>query len=359
MGPDRPTIIIKIELRIGSREVDVGIPVSIDGTDIAPVGCLARPRAHRALLEPVRHGLAAGHDARNDVLAEIVAGLRVARIAGQFGEKIVGIKDIDTHAGECPIRVVRQTGRIQGLFHEGRDEVVGIHRHHAERPGVEPRYFDAGHRTGFAMRHVFGERHRIIHFVDVIARQDDQIFRPITGNDVLILVYGIRRPLVPVGFVQSLLCGHHINEFIEFATQEPPAALDVAHQTVTFVLGEYTNAANARIEAIGEREIDNAKLATEIHCRLGPSIRQIEQTTAAAAGKHQRHGPFGQIQADSEFVRKHTSPPELKVSKADRPRYHNRSVGVETYLSSPTAHEISLWRFFVALQTGWVGSWPL
>ena len=44
-----------------------------------------------------------------------------------------------------------------------------------------------------------------------------------------------------------------------------------------FVLGQYPDFANARIDTVGEGEVDNAELATEIHRRFGAAIGEFIQ----------------------------------------------------------------------------------
>jgi hypothetical protein len=52
--------------------------------------------------------------------------------------------------------------------------------------------------------------------------------------------------------------------------------------------------ADAGIETIRHREIDNAELATEKHCGLRATIGQIMQPAAATAREHQRDRTPGQ-----------------------------------------------------------------
>jgi len=66
-------------------------------------------------------------------------------------------------------------------------------------------------------------------------------------------------------------------------------ALQMPDEAMRLVLGGDADAADAGIERIGEGEIDDARLAAEMHRRLGPPIRELEQPGAAAAGEHIRH----------------------------------------------------------------------
>ena len=71
--------------------------------------------------------------------------------------------------------------------------------------------------------------------------------------------------------------------------QEGPAALQVADEAVGLVLGGDRDAADARIEGVGQGEIDDARLAAEEHGGLGPLVGQLHQAAAATAGQHIGH----------------------------------------------------------------------
>ena len=90
--------------------------------------------------------------------------------------------------------------------------------------------------------------------------------------------------------------------------QEVPAALQVADQRVRLVLGRDGEAADAGIQRIRQREIDDARLAAEIDRRLGAPVGQLLQAAAAAAGKHVGHRVAGQRLVS---LRLHVVPPRL------------------------------------------------
>ena len=100
-------------------------------------------------------------------------------------------------------------------------------------------------------------------------------------------------PLIPA-FLDALLRRQQFDKLVEFAAQETPAAVQMLQQAVRLVLGDDTDAANAGIDAIGQREIDDAELAAERHGRLGAPVGQRFQAAAAPTGENQRHGVFGQ-----------------------------------------------------------------
>ena len=50
------------------------------------------------------------------------------------------------------------------------------------------------------------------------------------------------------------------------------------------------DAADAGVERIRQREVDDARLAAEEHRRLGPLVGELHQPAAAASGEHIGHG---------------------------------------------------------------------
>src|SRR6202012_2361319 len=87
VSPDRPLPIVKIELRQDVSEIDIGRPIGVDRSDIAPVGALIITRAHAGTAELVRHGTAVLDDVGDDVLAEIMVRIRIGGVAPQLVEQ--------------------------------------------------------------------------------------------------------------------------------------------------------------------------------------------------------------------------------------------------------------------------------
>ena len=133
-----------------------------------------------------------------------------------------------------------------------------------------------------------GEHDRIIHFVYMIACQDQNIFRVISLNNVDVLEHRIRSAAIPRIFRHTLLGRQQINMFVQFVLHERPATLQMAQQTVGLVLRGQANAAYARIDAVGEGEINNAKLAAKINGGFCTAVGQLFQ--AATASPSQHHG---------------------------------------------------------------------
>ena len=305
IGRDRPAPVVHVQHRIGGGQVDVRIPIRIDGAHIAPVRLGAFAVAHAAELERMRRRLAQFDRARNDVLAEVVAGRRIGQIAFQLVVQKARIENIDAHAGQRAAGLAGHLRRIVGLLHERSDVAVRIDRHHPERFGLIAIHFDAAHRALAAQRHMVGQHHRIVHLVDVIAGQHHHIVGAVVFQNVVILIHRIGRAAIPGLVILALLRGQQVDKLVHLRPQKGPAALQMAQQTVALVLGDHADPPDARIEAVGQREIDDPELAAEIHRRLGPHIGQALQPAAAPACKHQRDRPLGQLQTLGQFVRRH------------------------------------------------------
>ena len=99
----------------------------------------------------MRGGEAAADEVGNDVLAEIVAGGRVADVAFELGIEEIGREDVNPHAGERPVGTAGHRRRLFRLFEEVPDLARGVDIHDAELRSLLDRHVDAGDRaTGAA-----------------------------------------------------------------------------------------------------------------------------------------------------------------------------------------------------------------
>ena len=97
----------------------------------------------------------------------------------------------------------------------------------------------------------------VVHLVDVIAGQDHDVLGPLLLQRVDVLIDGVGRALIPM-LVDPLLRRHHVDEFAQLAAQiTPPAEIDVPVQAHRLVLRQHQHLADAAVEAVREREIDD------------------------------------------------------------------------------------------------------
>jgi len=251
--------------------------------------------------EAVGEHAVARHDVGNDVLAEVAAGTLGQRIALKLLEQEPGVENVNPHRGQRPPGIARHGRRVLRLLDELDDTACFIHTHHPEFAGFADGHVDAGDGHVGVLTGMLGQHAAVVHLVDVVAGNDQDVLRLVAAQEMQVLVDGIGRPLVPLVFVDLLLRRQQLDELIETPVEEAPAALDVADQAVRLVLRGHTDLADAGIDAVGEREIEDAELAGKGHGRLGAKIGQLLEAGAASAGQDDGEGVARQV-ADEAHV---------------------------------------------------------
>ena len=106
---------------------------------------------------------------------------------------------------------------------------------------------------------------------------------------IQVLVDGVGGALVPM-LADALLRRQNLDELAQFFRDEAPAHADVAIQRERFVLRGDEDAAQAGVDAVAEREVDDAVGAPEKHGRFGAVPRERVQafTRTACEQNHQR-----------------------------------------------------------------------
>jgi hypothetical protein len=137
----------------------------------------------------------------------------------------------------------------------------------------------------------------IIHAVQMIARQDQRVFRGSRADFVDLLAHGIRGALVPFGMAHGLLGGPDLHpagmEGVKLV-----GAGDVPVQADRVELRQHRDAVNARVDAVADWDVNQAVLAGHGYGRFGAHFGQWKQPAAAAASQDhcqniiQRHCHF-------------------------------------------------------------------
>ena len=276
VGPDGPVGVIDVQLRRDGGKVQVGRPECINRAYVAPVGGdVAHGLGHAGHAERMGQRLAFGHRTRNHVLAEVVAGVGVGQVLFEQAVEVFGVEHVDAHAGQRHVVVPGHGGRVGGLFHEGLDVACIVHGHHPEGMGFAARHLDAAHGAAQAVFGMVLDHDGVVHLVDMVAGQHHHIVGPVGTHDVEVLVDGVGGAAVPVFLVHPLLGGQQVHHLVQLGSQKAPAALQVAQERVGFVLRQHRHAADARVQAVGEREVNDAELAAKVHRRLGPAVGEL------------------------------------------------------------------------------------
>ena len=130
--------------------------------------------------------------------------------------------------------------------------------------------------------------------VTIVAGQDDDVFGIVARDDVDVLIHRIGRALVPHGLGHALAGRQDIEAFVPFGAEVVPAALKMANEAVRLVLRCHTDAPDAGIERVRQGEIDDPRVAAEIHRGFRADIGQLQQSAAAPTGKDVGHRISGE-----------------------------------------------------------------
>ena len=234
------------------------------------------------------------HDVGNDVPAEIVAGIGVLGIPEKQLAQEGPLEDVNPHRGQRVIRIARDTRRIGRFFKELCDAVVLVDLHHAKGRRLHPRDRQAADGDVRLGIHMLPQHQLVIHLVDVVTGEDEDIVDIVAVNDVNVLRYRVGGADIPLVLIHTLGRGQDVEIFVPLGPEKVPAALAMPDQAVRLVLRRNRHLANARVQRIRKREVDDARLAAKIDSRFDSSVGQLLQTASAPARQNERHGPLGQ-----------------------------------------------------------------
>ena len=214
-------------------------------------------------------------------------------VTPQLIEEEARLERINTHAGERLLRIVGHAWRVRGLFEKRDDAVVLVNRHHAEAGGLGARHLNAADRHIGSRVNMLLEHQLVIHFIDMVARQDDHILGVVAPDDVDVLIHRIRGSGIPHAFVEALARGKNVEALVALGPEEIPTPLQMPDQAVSLVLGRHRDLANSRIQRIRNGKIDDARIAAEKHGGLGALFGELMEPGPAPPGQdigHRRPG---------------------------------------------------------------------
>ena len=123
----------------------------------------------------------------------------------------------------------------------------------------------------------------------MVPRQNQDVFRVVLLQKVQILIDGVGGALVPAALLVLLnIGGEHMDPAVGHVQVPGQAGAYVCVQLLGFVLGQYAHGVNARVDAVGKGEVDDAVFAPKGDGRFGHLTGQGLQPAALAAG--QQHG---------------------------------------------------------------------
>ena len=123
--------------------------------------------------------------------------------------------------------------------------------------------------------HMLLQHDLVVHFVDVIARENDDVVDAVAVDNIYVLCDGISGAKIPVFIIHPLAGGQDIKEFVPLCTQEAPAALTVSNKAMRLVLGRNRHLPNAGIQRVGESKIDDPRFTAKVDGRFGAIVGEL------------------------------------------------------------------------------------
>ena len=180
----------------------------------------------------------------------------------------------------------RQT--IDGrLLVEVHDPPGGVHLEDAERRGLlggdgDDRDGGVGAAVAVGLDHL-----PVIHVVELIARKDQEVAPRCAPHVAQALADGVGGPLEPVAAFFGLLGRQHADE-ARREDVELVGERDVLVEALRVELGEHEDLADVRVQAVADRDVDEAVLAADRNRRLQAFEREGKEARTASATEDNR-----------------------------------------------------------------------
>ena len=156
-------------------------------------------------------------------------------------------------------RQARDDCGVFRLFHETRDGVIVAHLHEAETGDFRDGKRNRGDRHIGVRGQMLADDLAKIHPVELVAGQDEHVVEVVVPDVPIGPADRVGGALVPVRG-DTLLRRQQLDEFAHAAVEETPAVLHMPDQALRLVLREHGDAADAGVERVGQREVDDAHL---------------------------------------------------------------------------------------------------
>ena len=206
-----------------------------------------------------------------------MCGLGVGGVGFQSFQQKFPVEYVDSHRSHGSIRIARHGLRIDRFFIETGDAMFAIDGHHPKAGGFMQGHLD--HTDGYICLFlgVKSDHRAVVHFIDMVAGQDQHMLRLMLSHQIQILEYRIGCALVPV-FTHLLLGGNNLDKLTKLTPEKGPAPVYMLDQRMCFVLCEHKYLPNARIHTVGERKIDNSEFPAERSSGFCTDFGEIPQS---------------------------------------------------------------------------------
>src|SRR5208283_5678594 len=126
-------------------------------------------------------------------------GFGIFGIGEKHGNQELGVENIDAHRGVAVSGLVRRNFGLGGLFLETYNSPVPVR---FDNPKLLGRFlgrdFDRGDRNVGTGVNMLLKHLGVIHFVDVVAGKNEDVFGTFAANRVDVLINGVGSALIPL-----------------------------------------------------------------------------------------------------------------------------------------------------------------
>ena len=205
-----------------------------------------------------------------------MAGCLALRICREIFLQVVAAEDIDAHRREIALR-------LRGFLLE-LDNASGLVRvHDAKARCLIPRYLkDTDGRLRLRLLMLL-EHPRIVHRVDVIAREDEHIVGIRHINEVKVLIDGICRAAIPVCSLFTRIRRQDKKPSVALIEIPCAARAEVLVQLKRTVLRQHADALNTGIHTVAQWKINDAVLPAKRNGGLCDALRQCAEAASLPA----------------------------------------------------------------------------
>ena len=149
---------------------------------------------------------------------------------------------------------------LRFLFQLGYRAVV-VDEHQTEARSLLPRNFEGSDGAVGVLLFVIGEHLGVVHFIDVVAGENKNIFGRIAVDEVDVLIYGVRGVLVPLGALYLLIGGKDMHAAVLSVEIPRLTVADIVVELKRLILREHADGVYAGVDAVRQRKIDYPVLA--------------------------------------------------------------------------------------------------
>ena len=181
---------------------------------------------------------------------------------------------------------------MSGLFLELRDALIFVGIHYSEAARLLDRHIEYGDRRIRALLLMEADHLRIIHLIYVVAREDKDILGLVSSYKVEVLVYRVRRALVPIRSALSLIRREYHNSARHAVEIPRLSRADVLVQHERLILRKHADRINSRIHTVREGKVYYSVFAAERHRGLCGLFGKCVKAASLPAGKKHRNAFF-------------------------------------------------------------------